>query len=90
MNPVLRSDELDAIFFDYIANANPKSNADLKRYLRRYPQVREEIIEFTANWRALSILEKVLPPEPSDPLTEKELMRRARMSYRAMARRYGD
>jgi hypothetical protein len=90
MNRVHSPDELDDVFFDYITRANPKSNEDLKRYLRRYPRFREEIIEFTANWRALSILEKVLPPAPPDPAMEKQLLRRARASYRAMARRHGD
>ena len=71
-------------------NERPKSNEDLKQYLRRYPRLREEIIEFTANWRALSILDKVLPTPPSDPATEKQLLRRARASYRAMARRHGE
>ena len=83
-------DYLDNIFFEYITKANPKSNEDLKQYLRRYPRLREEIIEFTANWRALSILDKVLPTPPSDPATEKQLLRRARASYRAMARRHGE
>jgi hypothetical protein len=90
MNRVHSPDELDDLFFDYITRANPKSNEDLKRYLRRYPRFREEIIEFTANWRALSILEKVLPPAPPDPAMEKQLLRRARASYRAMARRHSD
>jgi hypothetical protein len=48
--------------FAYISHANPKSNEDLKRYLRSYPGFREEIIEFTATWRALSIVAKILPP----------------------------
>ena len=38
MNASCNSDELDDLFFDYIARANPKSNDDLKRYLRLYPQ----------------------------------------------------
>ncbi len=31
-------DELDDLLFDYATRANPKSNEDLKRYLRRRPQ----------------------------------------------------
>lgn len=80
-------DDLDDLLFDYITNANPKSNEDLKRYLRRYPQFREAIIDFTATWRALSIVEKVLPPPPSDPAAERELLRRAQAEFRAMWRR---
>lgn len=80
-------DDLDDLLFDYTTRANPKSNEHLKRYLRRYPQFREEIIDFTANWRALSILEKVLPPALPDPLVEREILRRAQARLRAMRRR---
>jgi len=58
-------DELDLVLFEYITRGNPKSNEQLKRYLKRYPRYREEIIEFTANWRAFSILDRMLPPPPS-------------------------
>ena len=57
--------DADDVLFDYVAHGNPKSNEDLKRHLRRHPRFREEIVEFTATWRALSILEKVLPPPKS-------------------------
>lgn len=80
-------DALDELFFDYIAHANPKSNEHLKRYLRLYPQFREEIIDFTANWRALSILEKVLPPAPTDAAVERQMLRRAEARLRALRRR---
>ncbi len=80
-------DELDDLLFDYTTRGNPKSNEHLKRYLRRYPQFREEIIDFTASWRALSILEKVLPPAPPDPVVEREILRRAQARRRAMWRR---
>ena len=63
---------------------NPKSNDDLKRYLRFYPQFREAIIEFTATWRALSIIEKVLPPPIDDPVIERQLIRRAQARYSAI------
>jgi hypothetical protein len=79
--------QADDLLFDYTTRANPKSNEDLKRYLRRYPQFREEIIEFTATWRALSILDKVLPPPPPDPRLEREFLRRAQARLRAMRRR---
>jgi len=49
--------------------------------------VRKEIIEFTANWRALSILEKVLPPALPDPAVERHILRRAQARLRAMRRR---
>ena len=80
-------DELDNLLFEYVAHANPKSNEDLKRYLRRYPRYREEIIDFTANWRALSILDKVLPPPPVDPALERQMLRRAQADFRARRRR---
>jgi hypothetical protein len=57
-----RAGEINDVGFAYISHANPKSNEDLKRYLRSYPGFREEIIEFTATWRALSIVAKILPP----------------------------
>ena len=79
--------ELDDVLLDYVMNANPKSNEDLKRYLRRYPQFREHIIDFAATWRALSILEKVLPPPPRDPKAERKLLRRAEAQLRAAWRR---
>ena len=87
MNISSLTDELDMMLFDYVARANPKSNEDLKRYLRLYPQYREEIIEFTANWRALSIIEKAAPP-PLDPAIEQRIVRRAKIRLRAMRRRH--
>jgi hypothetical protein len=87
MNASCNHDQLDELFFDYITRANPKSNDDLKRYLRLYPQFREAIIEFTATWRALSIVEKVLPPAHADPIIERQLLRRAQAHYRAIRRR---
>lgn len=87
MNASCNDDQLDELFFDYITRANPKSNDDLKRYLRLYPQFREAIIEFTATWRALSIIEKVLPPPTADPVAERQLLRRAQARYSAIRRR---
>lgn len=87
MNACSLADELDMLLFDYVARANPKSNEDLKRYLRRYPQYREEIIEFTATWRSLSILEKVMPPPLSDPAADRRRPQRARARPRALRRR---
>jgi hypothetical protein len=78
------TDELDMLLFDYVARANPKSNEDLRRYLRRYPQYREEIIGFTANWRALAIIERVAPPAPLDPATERHMLRRAQARLSAV------
>jgi hypothetical protein len=79
--------EADDVLFDYVEHGNPKSNQDLKRYLRRYPQLREEIVDFTAYWRALSILEKVLPSVPPDPAVERRLLRGVRARLRALRRR---
>jgi hypothetical protein len=79
--------DLDIVLFDYVAYGNPKSNEHLKRYLRRYPEFREDIIEFTANWRALSIVEKVLPPPQPDPAADREILRRAKAQLRSLMRR---
>jgi hypothetical protein len=78
---------VDDALFEYVSQGNPKSNDDLKRFLRRYPLYREEIIDFTATWRALSILEKVLPPAPPDPRVERRMMQRAKARLRALQRR---
>jgi hypothetical protein len=88
MNISSLTDELDMLLFDYVARDNPKSNEDLKRYLRLYPQYREEIIEFTANWRALSIIEKVTPTPVLDSAIERRFLRRAEVRLRAMRRRH--
>ena len=78
---------VDDALFEYVSEFNPKSNDDLKRFLRRYPAYREEIIEFTATWRALSILDTILPPPPPDPAVERRIMRRAKAQFRALRRR---
>jgi hypothetical protein len=77
----------DDVLFKYVSQGNPKSNEDLKRFLHLYPECREEIIDFTATWRAMSILEKILPPPIPDPVVERELIRRAKARLRAMQRR---
>lgn len=82
--------DADDVLVDYIAHANPKSNEDLKRYLRRHPRFHDEIVEFTAAWRALSILERVLPPDPPNPAVERQLIRRAQARLRAMRRRMSE
>jgi hypothetical protein len=79
-------DDLDDLLFGYITSGNPKSNEHLKRYLRLYPRYREEIIEFTATWRALSILEKVLPPPAPDPVLDRRILRRAQAQLRVLLR----
>jgi hypothetical protein len=76
--------DLDDVLFKYVSRSNPKSNEDLKRFLRLYPLYREEIIEFTATWRALSILEWVKPPP--DPVDERQLMRHAKVHLRTLQR----
>lgn len=77
---------LDDVLFNYTSQSNPKSNEDLKRVLRLYPEYREEIIEFTATWRALSILERVAPPAPMDLVVEREMMQQAMTHLRAIQR----
>ena len=74
----------DDVLFKYVSQANPKSNEDLTRFLRLYPEYREEIIEFTATWRALSILETILPPAPPDPVVERQIERCAKARRRAV------
>jgi len=76
--------DLDDVLFKYVSQSNPKSNEDLKRFLRLYPLYREEIIEFTATWRALSILEWVQPPP--DPVDERLLVQHAKVHLRTMQR----
>jgi hypothetical protein len=75
------------VLLDYVAHANPKSNADLKRFLRRYPEFRENIIEFTASWRALAILDKVLPPTEPNPEIDRQILQRAKAQMRRLMRR---
>ena len=77
--------ELDNVLFKYVSHANPKSNVDLKRFLRLYPSYRQEIIEFTATWRALSILEWVQPT--ADPIDERLLLQHVKMHVRTLQRR---
>jgi hypothetical protein len=79
--------DLDIVLFDYVAHGSPKSNEHLKRYLRRYPEFREDIIEFTANWRALSIVEKMLPQPQPDPAADRDILRRAKAQLRGLMRR---
>ncbi len=82
-----RNDALDDVLFEYIAHGNPKSNEHLKRFLRRFPQRREEIIDFTATWRALSILDAALPAPKSEPLVERQILKRAQARWRVLRRR---
>jgi hypothetical protein len=79
--------DLDIMLFDYVAHGNPKSNAHLKRYLRRYPEFREDLIEFTANWRALSIVQNVFPAPQPDPAADRDILRRAKAQLRGLMRR---
>ena len=72
----------DDVLFNYVSRGNPKSNEDLKRFLCLYPEYREEIIDFTATWRALSILDAFLPPAPLDPVVERQMVQRAKAHLR--------
>ena len=76
------------VLFEYVAHGNPKSNDDLKRFLRRFPEQREEIIDFTATWRALSILETMLPAPKPDSLAERQILKRAQAPWRVRRRRH--
>jgi hypothetical protein len=79
--------ELNNVLFEYVAHGNPKSNEHLKGFLRRFPEQREEIIDFTATWRALSILEATLPVATPDPLVERQIWKRAQARRRVLRRR---
>jgi hypothetical protein len=78
---------LDDVLFEYVTHGNPKSNEHLKRFLRRFPEWREAIIDFTANWRSLSILEHTLPAPKPDPLVERHIWRRAQARWSVLRRR---
>jgi hypothetical protein len=80
--------ELNDVLFEYVSHGNPKSNEDLKRFLRRFPEQREEIIDFTATWRAMSILETTLPPPTPDPSVERQMLKRSQARWRALRRRH--
>lgn len=75
--------ELEDLLRDYATHSDPKSNADLRHWLRLYPQFREEIIEFTADWRALSMLDHALS-------LERKFIRRALAQLISRPRRRGD
>jgi hypothetical protein len=75
------------VLFKYAAEYNPKSNDDLKRFLRLYPTYRELIIDFTATWRAMSILDRMLPTPKPDPIIEHKLLQRAKANLRTLRRR---
>jgi hypothetical protein len=78
--------ELAEVLFEYTACANPTCNDDLRRYLRLYPEHREEIIDFTATWRAMLILDETLPAPRPEPVVERRILRRAKARYRALRR----
>jgi hypothetical protein len=71
------------VLFRYVSHYNLKSNEDLKRFLRLYPMYREEIIDFTATWRALSILDKFLPA----PVVDRQPPKQAEAQPRRASRR---
>jgi hypothetical protein len=48
------------VLFDYVTHGNPSSTEHTNRYLRRYPQFRQEIIELAALWRAVSTIDLLL------------------------------
>jgi hypothetical protein len=75
--------ELEDLLRDYAIHSDPRSNADLRHWLRLYPQFREEIIEFTADWRALSMLDQALG-------LERKFIRRAQARLINRPRRRGN
>jgi hypothetical protein len=83
-------DDADDVLVDYIAHANAKSNEDLKRYPRRHLRFHDEVVELTATWRALSILERVLLPDPPNRAVVRQLIRRAQARLRAVRRRMSE
>jgi hypothetical protein len=79
--------KLEDVLFDYISEGHPGSNEHLKRFLRRFPAWREEIIDFTATWRALLVLERSQPEPEPEPLIERRIWKRAQARWRALHRR---
>ena len=74
------------VLFDYITQGSPNSAEHTMRYLRRYPQFRDEIIELAEIWRAFSIIEALLPPPEPDPVGDKQILWRAQVEFRALRR----
>jgi len=77
----------DEVLVKYVAQGNPKSNDSFRSFLRRYPEHREELIDFTATWRAMAILDRIAPPTPIDPQVEQEMLLYARTHTRVLSRR---
>jgi hypothetical protein len=78
--------ELADILFEYTACGSPTCDDDLRRYLRLYPEHREGIVDFTAAWRSMLILDKALPPPTPEPAVERRILRRAKARCRALRR----
>jgi hypothetical protein len=79
--------DVNTVLFDFVAHGNPNSAEHTKHYLRRYPQFRAEIVELAAMWRALSVIEALLPPPKPDPVSDRRILWRARAQHRADRRR---
>jgi hypothetical protein len=75
------------VLFDYVTRGSPNSTEHTERYLRRYPQFRAEIVELAALWRALSIIEALLPPAERDPVGDRPVYWRAAAQDHAERRR---
>jgi hypothetical protein len=68
------------VLFGYVTRGNPSSTEHTKRYLRRYPQFRQEIIELAAVWRAISTIESLVGDTAAAPypVTRSKMNMRAR------------
>lgn len=68
------------VLFDYVTHGNPSSTEHTKRYLRRYPQFSQEIVELAAIWRAISTIQFLLGDTSAAPCpaTASKMKRRAR------------
>jgi hypothetical protein len=71
------------VLFDYVTHGSPNSAEHTRRYVGRYPQFRDEIIELAAVWRALSIIEAVLPPPEPNLVGDRRILWRAQVEFRA-------
>ena len=55
------------VLFNYVTHGNPSSTEHTTRYLRLYPQFRQEIVELAAVWRAISTIESLIGDTAAAP-----------------------
>jgi hypothetical protein len=75
--------ELDFVLFEYVTHSIPKPNEHVKHFLKRYPRCYDAVIELTANWRAFSVLDRLLPCKP-EPGADRQHLQRARTHKRRL------